>query len=68
VLSTSGCLPSKPSPLIVVQDSRQVFLGEPNEPVTAPWPYVLVSRGHYQYLKRCEATVRSHPEWQESRP
>lgn len=57
-LSASGCVPPKPSPVIVVPDSRAAFLGEPNQPATAPWPYVVISRWRYHELIRCEMTLR----------
>ncbi len=56
-----GCLPQGPSPIIVLPDSDQVFLGEPNQPATAPWPYVVVSRERYQQLVRYEMTFLADP-------
>ncbi len=61
-LALSGCVSPRNSPVIVVADSQQVFLGEPNQPATAPWPYVVLSRGRYHELVRCEMMLRAKSE------
>lgn len=48
-----GCAP-RSSRIIVLPDSKQVFLIEPNEPFAAPWPAVVLSRGRYLELVGAE--------------
>lgn len=47
------------SPPIVLPDSEQVFLIEPNEPFTAPWPAAVLSRGRYLELVDAEMELIS---------
>jgi len=54
-----GC--AQPSSrVIVLPDSAQVFYAEPNEPVVAPWPAVVISRGRYLELVAAEMLALSH--------
>lgn len=56
-LLAGGC--SRPSSrIIVLPDSVQVFLIDPNAPFTAPWPAVVLSRGRYLELVRAEIRLR----------
>lgn len=48
-----GCAP-RTSRIIVLPDSEQVFLIEPNQPYTAPWPAAVLSRGRYMALVEAE--------------
>lgn len=61
LLLSVGCRVEDHDKVIVIGDSDQVFLGEPNQPATAPWPYVVLSRGRYQELVRCEMTLMADP-------
>ena len=54
-----GCVP-RTSRIIVLPDSEQVFLIEPNEPFTAPWPAAVLSRGRYLELVDAEMELISH--------
>lgn len=56
-----GCSPSglvKPSVFIVPSD-QQVFLIEPNQPFSAPWPAAVLSRGEYMRLVEIDMQVKS---------
>lgn len=50
------------SRIIVLPDSEQVFLIEPNEAFTAPWPAAVLSRGRYLELVDAEMTLLSRGE------
>jgi len=54
-----GCAQPR-SRVIVLPDSAQVFYAEPNEPVVAPWPAVMISRGRYLELVAAEMLALSH--------
>lgn len=54
-----GCVPLS-SPVIVIPDSEQVIYAEPNVPVLAPWPAVIISRGRYLELVEAEMLAISH--------
>lgn len=53
-----GCV-RQSLPVIVLPDSEQVFLIEPNEPFTAPWPAAVLSRGRYLELVDAEMELLS---------
>lgn len=48
-----GCAP-RTSRIIVLSDSEQVFLIEPNDAFRAPWPAAVLSRGRYLELVDAE--------------
>lgn len=53
-ISLAGGCAQRSSPIIVLPDSEQVFLIEPNDPFTAPWPAAVLSRGRYLELIQAE--------------
>jgi len=56
ISTSSGCGWPRNSSVIVVPDSGQVIFLDPNQPESAPWPAVILSRG--RYLELVEAQLR----------